>query len=1070
VRVRALRPASFFLTAAILLAAVPQARAAHPVPPVPGKQGAPGPREGFSTTRVRIPAVPSVTEGVRAPLAGNAVREILAIRVAFSDTPIESTTAYYDRLLFFLNQFWSQSTDGLVTLNSTLVDSVFTLPQSMAYYGDDDRFQERLVFLIRDVVAAADSTVDFRNKDLIVFHAGQGQEADVFDNSRQQLWSAFITRDDFKAILPDPSGAVGILTNDEISPGVFYRITEATELPEAESQDGFTFGMMGVLCHEYGHQLGLPDLYDTTESEGGNNQGLGAWDIMSGGVWNFNGFVPAKPSAWSRLFLGVVAPVRAFSDGSFQLSRLDQPVSPHPRAVQIPQTQSEYLLLENRDQDPNRNGVFDFDDQNGNGLFDFYVDSYAGAEFDFYLPGEGTGSGITIYHVDEAKIAATLASNTVNGDTQRKGVDLVEADGVEDLDAPPTSLNAGSAGDVFRGGYRDRLTPDTVPSSAAYGNVRTGISVTGITAADSVMSFDVSIERTRPGFPKILSGRVFGNATVAADIDGDGTIELLVPVQRLNNTGALYVFREDGTDYLDGDATPTPFITTPATRIASSPCVGDIDGIPGNEIVFQTANGAIYAFHADGTELLDGDGNAGTVGVLVGGGGIPTRAQPILADLDRLPGLEIVVGSSAGPLGGSILTAVKASGGVVVRHVLPIAGSSDAAPVAADVDGDGFAEVLVVHTAVPGGEDLSVNGLSLANWDIFTDTSLPRDPSNSNLFVIRYDGPYGAPVFADLDRDGRPELLLADRNGAFHALRILLTTHIPGDPPSLYVGTEEISGWPASIAGGGRSVEISIGDLEHDGYPEVFQMGEASRVAAFHWNGAPRAGFPVGAGDPLAPADTAGVYPPLIADVDGDGYLDVIAIFPDGRRLAYRRDGSRIGSFAELGSTGLSAPPILADLDGDGSAEWIETFDQSTQCAVVVREAGFAVRPGSVAWNQWRLSPTRNAAAVNGPAATPLGTRNLSEVYAYPNPARGGATTIHDRLQSPADAVRIQIFDPAGSLIAEPPVDAADRAGSAEHAVVWNHAAMSSGIYICRVEVASAAGTEVVLTRLAVLR
>jgi hypothetical protein len=142
----------------------------------------------------------------------------------------------------------------------------------------------------------------------------------------------------------------------------------------------------------------------------------------------------------------------------------------------------------------------------------------------------------------------------------------------------------------------------------------------------------------------------------------------------------------------------------------------------------------------------------------------------------------------------------------------------------------------------------------------------------------------------------------------------------------------------------------------------------------------------------------------------------------------------------------------------------------STQCAVVVREAGFAVRPGSVAWNQWRLSPTRNAAAVNGPAATPLGTRNLSEVYAYPNPARGGATTIHYRLQSPADAVRIQIFDPAGSLIAEPPVDAADRAGSAEHAVVWNHAAMSSGIYICRVEVASAAGTEIVLTRLAVLR
>jgi len=1037
---------------------------------VPGKQGTLGPREGFSTARMRIPANPGVLNGARAPLAGNAVRQVLAIRVAFSDTPIDSSTAYYERLLLFLNQFWSQSTDGFVTLNPTLVDSVFTLPQTMAYYGDDDRFQERLVYLIRDVVAVADSTVDFRNKDLVVFHAGQGQEADVLDNSRDQIWSAFVTPEDFEKILPDPTGAVGIQTNDEISPGVFYRVTEAAELPESESQDGYTFGMMGVVCHEYGHQLGLPDLYDTTPDEEGNNQGLGAWDVMAGGVWNYNGFVPSKPSAWSRLFLNVVAPARVLSDGSFQLSRLDPPVAPHPRAVQIPQTQTEYLLLENRDQDPNRNGTFDFDDQDGDGLFDFYTDSYAGAEFDFYLPGEGSGSGITIYHVDEAKIAATLTSNTVNGDTRRKGVDLVEADGVEDLDAPPTTLSAGSTDDVYRGGYRDRLTPDTVPSSAAYGDVRTGISVTAISAADSVMSFDVSIERTRPGFPKVVNGRVFGNASVAADIDGDGTTEILVPVQRLNNTGALYVFREDGTDYLDGDAIPTPFVTTPTTRIASSPCVGDIDGVAGNEIVFQTADGAFYAFKSDGTELRDGDNNPGTLGVLVGGGGLPTRAQPILADLDGLPGLEIVVGSTANPLGSSTLTVIKASGPSIVRYFLPIAGSSEAAPVAADVDGDGFAEVLVAHTAVQGAEDLSLNGLTIANWEILADPDLPRDPSFSDLYVVHTGGPYGAPVCADLNRDGSAEVLLADRAGRFHALTFSFAPHIPGDPPSIYVGVEELSGWPATIAGGGRAVEISVGDLEHDGYPEIFQTGEGTRVAAFHWNGAPRSGFPVGPGDPLAPADSSGVFAPLIADVDGDGFLDVIAILPDGRRLAYRRDGSRIDSFGELGSTGLSAPPMLADLDGDGSAEWIETYDLSSQCVILVRETEIAVASGTLAWNQWRLGPTRNAAAANGPIGTPGGTRNLSEVYAYPNPARGGTTTIHYRLQAPADHVQVQIFDAAGSLVAEPPLDAADRAGSAEHAVVWNHAAISSGVYVCRVQATSAAGTEVVVTRLAVLR
>ena len=48
-------------------------------------------------------------------------------------------------------------------------------------------------------------------------------------------------------------------------------------------------------CHEFGHQLGLPDLYDTTPDQNGNSQGLGAWDIMATGVWNANGYVPAEP-------------------------------------------------------------------------------------------------------------------------------------------------------------------------------------------------------------------------------------------------------------------------------------------------------------------------------------------------------------------------------------------------------------------------------------------------------------------------------------------------------------------------------------------------------------------------------------------------------------------------------------------------------------------------------------------------------------------------------------------------------------------------------------------------------
>ncbi len=1066
-----------FAAAALLVSAPLIAHAAEPVPPVPGKQGSQGPREGFAAARLPALGIPDGTGGSRAPLAAQITHNVLAIRVAFSDTPIESSATYFNRILFFMNQYWSQSTGGLHVINATLADSVFTLPQPMNYYGNDDLFQERLVFMVRDLVAAADPVLDFRNKELLIFHAGQGQEADVLDNSREQIWSAFVTPQDFEQILPDPSGIPGIPTNDEISPGVPWRVKEAVELPESETQDGYLFGMIGVSCHEYGHQLGLPDLYDTTPDENGNNQGVGAWDIMAGGVWNANGFVPSSPSAWSRARLGALVPQRVLADGAFQISRLDRAVAPHPRAILIQQSQSEYLLLENRDQDPNRDGEFDFDDQdgardsNGNLMFDFYADSYLGAEFDFFLPGEGTGSGITVYHVDDAKVAAGLADNVVNGDTQRKGVDLVEADGVQDLDVPPTELSAGSPADVFRGGGRDALTPDTNPSTDGYGGARTGISITGISAADSVMSFNVAIARNRPGFPKILNTRILVGATVAADLDGNGTTELIVPARRTSNPGELYIFRPDGTDYLDGDATPTPFLGTPSP-LAGSPCVGDIDGVPGNEVVFQTLNGTIYALHANGTEVLDGDNNVGTVGVLVGGGGFPTRAQPILVDLDGIGGMEIVLGSSSSPLGGSLLTAVKVAGGVVTTYTLPMRGSTDDPPAAADLDGDGLPEVVVANVATVAGEDLSVNGISVANWETFTDPNLPRDPENADLYMIRIGGPFGPPTLANLDRDaaGTYEALMADKSGAFHAFHFVFASHIPGDPPSTFISTEELQGWPAALTTVGRAVEVSAADLEGDGYPELFQTGDDCRLASLHWNGAPRAGFPVRAGDPLAPADSLGVWAPMIADVDGDGALDVIAVLPDGRRVAYRADGDPIPSFSELGSTGTSAPPILADLDGDGLAEWIETFDLSNQCAIVVRNTTIAVGPGTLSWNQWRRGPTRNAAVPTSPAAPSGGTRILSEVYAYPNPAREGASTIHYRLTGPATGVRVSVYDPSGALVAEPPVGGANLAGSAEHAVVWNHAAMASGIYICRVEVNSPAGTEVKVVRLAVVR
>ncbi len=64
-------------------------------------------------------------------------------------------------------------------------------------------------------------------------------------------------------------------------------------------------GGVGVFAHEFGHDIGLPDLYDTS---GGEN-GTGFWTLMSSGSWlgDGNGDIGSKPNhmgAWEKLQLG----------------------------------------------------------------------------------------------------------------------------------------------------------------------------------------------------------------------------------------------------------------------------------------------------------------------------------------------------------------------------------------------------------------------------------------------------------------------------------------------------------------------------------------------------------------------------------------------------------------------------------------------------------------------------------------------------------------------------------------------------------------------------------------------
>ena len=102
-------------------------------------------------------------------------------------------------------------------------------------------------------------------------------------------------------------------------------------------------GRIGVVCHELGHFLGLPDLYDT---DGGGN-GIGMWGLMGAGAWGFDSEQepPTLMSAWSKVKLGWVE-AETILPGTY--TALESSSNASIFKIDSGYTSGEYLLIENR--------------------------------------------------------------------------------------------------------------------------------------------------------------------------------------------------------------------------------------------------------------------------------------------------------------------------------------------------------------------------------------------------------------------------------------------------------------------------------------------------------------------------------------------------------------------------------------------------------------------------------------------------------------------------------------------------------------------------------------------------
>ena len=226
-------------------------------------------------------------------------------------------------------------------------------------------------------------------------------------------------------------------------------------------QQGRSFSeAVGAMCHEYGHILGLPDLYNTEylrtpgapPSE--DSAGIGAWGLMGWGAMGWKGDDgPASFCAWSRMELGWSEVVEVSEDR--ELMRVAD-VGQGGEIYRIPLARrglsGEFLLLEHRRRTANY--------------------------YDRHIPGEG----LLIWHVTERPPAdgvllpPLVDLECADGRWLDAGYPLGEqADptGGDNLDfwahdEEYTRLHGGNLGDAtdpFDGVQYRAFTPETNPSS-----------------------------------------------------------------------------------------------------------------------------------------------------------------------------------------------------------------------------------------------------------------------------------------------------------------------------------------------------------------------------------------------------------------------------------------------------------------------------------------------------------------------------------------------------------------------------------------------------------------------------
>ena len=274
-------------------------------------------------------------------------------------------------------------------------------------------------------------------------------------------------------------------------PGLFIHINDYIIQSGRGGNTGCSAGTMmpiGTTAHETGHAFGLPDLYDLSNA----TEGIGEWGLMGAGNYA-RPYSPSSMEAWSKAELGWVTVDTLSSTQTVTLG----PVQTSDTVLVAHLAGSdEYLLLENRQAIQSDSAMMNaaFSRQKLPGLLPWLVD-----------------------------LSIMNSGNNVNTGPI-KGLRLLQADGLRNLDSIGATPNRGDVGDSYPGSTNNhRLTYTTNPSMRTNEGTQAGFVI------DSIQQVSVNgpmIFRFRKSAPyRVLSNAIAKGGKVTVNGVTDSTYE-----------------------------------------------------------------------------------------------------------------------------------------------------------------------------------------------------------------------------------------------------------------------------------------------------------------------------------------------------------------------------------------------------------------------------------------------------------------------------------------------------------------------------------------------------------------